>query len=322
MSRILITGGAGFIGTNLCKRLLNLGNEVAIIDNLITSDGKNLKQFKKNPKFKFIKHDIIKPWPKTLNSQLSTLNSIYHLACPTGIPNLTKLAEEMLLTCSIGTRNVLELAKKTRAKVLFTSSSEVYGDPKVFPQTEDYTGNVDPTGVRSPYEEGKRFSESLITMFVRKYNVDAKIVRVFNTYGPGMADDDSRVIPRFLDQILKNKPLTVEGRGLQTRTFCYVDDLVDGLLLIMEKGKKGEVYNLGSDKEVKIIDLAKLIIDIVGSRPKDDRPLAEKSKITFVIRPAHDHKSRLPSLKKVKSLGWKPKVSLEEGLKKTLALPY
>lgn len=307
MSRILVTGGAGLIGINLCKKLLSQGHRVIAVDNLVTSSGENLKPLLRNPKFKFIKHDIVK---KISNFQFSISNFqyIYHLACPTGIPNLTKLAEEMLLVCSVGTRNVLEIAKKTKAKLLFTSSSEVYGDPKVFPQTEDYTGNVDPVGIRSPYEEGKRFSESLVQMYVRKYNVDAKIVRVFNTYGPYMASDDSRVIPRFLRQAMSNSPLTVEGKGLQTRTFCYVDDLIDGLLLVMKKGKKGEVYNLGSDKEVRIIDLAKLIIKVTGS----------KSKIAFVERPTHDHKRRLPSLKKVEKLGWKKKTGLEEGLKKIL----
>lgn len=311
MSRILITGGTGFIGSNLSKRLLEQGHRVIAIDNLITSNGDNLKQLLRNPKFKFIKHDIVKPFPKRKfdPDQIGTkFEIIYHLACPTGIPNLVGLAEEMLLACSVGTRNILELAKKSRAKLLFTSSSEVYGDPQVFPQKESYTGNVDPVAIRSPYEEGKRFSESLVTMYVRKYNIDARIVRVFNTYGRSMALDDSRVIPRFLQQALHNKPLTVEGKGIQTRTFCYVDDLVDGLIMVMKKGKKGEVYNLGSNKEVRIIDLAKLIIEITSS----------KSKVTYVERPTHDPKRRLPSLKKVKRLGWRSKVSLEKGLIKTL----
>jgi len=307
MSLILITGGAGFIGINLCKKLLSHGHSVIAIDNLIISTKDNIKPLLSNPKFKFIKQDITKPI-LNIKYQISNIKYIYHLACPTGVPNLTKLAEEMLLTCSLGTRNVLELARKTRAKVLFTSSSEVYGNPKVFPQTEDYTGNVDPIGIRSPYEEGKRFAESLLQMYVRKYNIDAKIVRVFNTYGHYMSLNDSRVIPRFLLQALKNKPVTVKGKGLQTRTFCYVDDLVEGLITVMKKGKKGEVYNLGSDKEVRIIDLAKLVIKETGS----------KSKIVFVERPTHDHNRRHPSLNKVKKLGWKPKVNLKEGLRKTL----
>lgn len=310
MSHILVTGGAGFIGINLCKKLLSQGHHVIAVDNFITSTDDNIKRLLPNPKFRFIKHDITQP---ILNIKYhpsadgSNTKYIYHLACPTGVPNLTKLAEEMLLACCVGTRNVLEIAKKTKAKVLFTSSSEVYGDPKVFPQEENYTGNVDPIGIRSPYEEGKRFSESLIQMYVRKYNVDVRIVRVFNTYGPYMAPNDTRVVPRFLAQGLQNKSLTVEGKGVQTRTFCYVDDLVDGLLTVMKKGEKGEVYNLGSDKEIKIIDLANLIIKATNSQ----------SKIAFVERPTHDHKHRLPSLEKVRQLGWKQKVSLEEGLTKT-----
>ncbi len=309
MSRILITGGAGFIGVNLCKKLLRQGHEVIAVDNFITSTDNNIKLLLSNSKFRFIKQDITKPISNFIRRiGGSNFKYIYHLACPTGVPNLIKLAKEMLLTCSLGTRNVLELARIHSAKVLFTSSSEVYGDPQASPQTEDYTGNVDPVGIRSPYEEGKRFSESLIQVYVRKYNLKAKIVRVFNTYGSYVALNDSRVVPRFLRQALGNKPLTVEGKGLQTRTFCYVDDLVDGLLLVMKKGKKGEVYNLGSDKEIRIIDLAKLIIKVTRS----------KSGIVFVERPAHDHKRRFPSLEKVEKLGWRQKTALEKGLQKTL----
>jgi len=308
MSRILVTGGAGFIGTNLCIKLLKQVHHVIAIDNLITSTDSNLKPLRTYSKFRFIKHDITVPlrnWKLEIRNW--KFDFIYHLACPTGVPNLTRLAEEMLLACSLGTRNVLELAKITKAKLLFTSSSEVYGDPQVFPQTENYTGNVDPTGIRSPYEEGKRFSESLIQMYVRKYNVDAKIVRVFNTYGPSMSSSETRVVAKFLSQAKHGKPLTVEGKGLQTRTFCYVDDLVDGLLNVMKKGKKGEVYNLGSHKEVRIIDLARLIIKTTGS----------KRKIKFVERPSHDHKRRHPSLKKAEKLGWKQKTTLKNGLQKT-----
>jgi nucleoside-diphosphate-sugar epimerase len=304
--RILVTGGAGFIGSNLCRRLLEEGHTVIAVDNLITGAEKNILPLTSHPKFTFIKHDIVKPLA-TGHTPLA-ISQIYHLACPTGVPNLGPLAQEMLLTCSLGTRNVLELAKKNGAKVLFTSSSEVYGDPQVFPQSEGYTGNVDPTGPRSPYEEGKRFAESLITMYVKKYKIDAKIVRIFNTYGPGMLLEESRVIPRFLKQALADKPLTVQGKGLQKRTFCYIDDLFDGLTLIMEKGKIGEVYNLGSDTQTTIRDLAKIIIRVTDS----------KSKIKFVKRPTHDHQSRLPTLEKVEKLGWWPKISLEVGLKKTL----
>ena len=306
--RILVTGGAGFIGANLCKKLLDAGYKVAAIDNLITSSGQNLTELSKNPNFKFIKHDITKPFPKTFNFSLSAFNFIYHLACPTGVENLTRLAREMLITCSVGTQNVMEFALKHKAKVVFTSSSEVYGDPKVFPQKEDYAGNVNPVGIRSPYEEGKRFAESLVTAYVRKYNLNAVIARVFNTYGPKMSENDTRVIPKFLRQAARNQPLTVQGDGTQTRTFCYVDDLIDALIRVMEKGRKGEVYNLGSDKEMTIKDLAKLIIKISKS----------KNRIKFIKRPVHDHNRRLPDLSKIKKLGWKQKVNLKEGLLKTI----
>ncbi len=315
MKTILVTGGAGFIGSNLCSRLLQQGDAVIAVDNFITSTGENLKPLLKNPNFTFIKHDITKPFPKILNTKYlpagrhgKILDTIYHLACPTGVPNVTKLAEEMLLTCSEGTRNVLELALRNNANLLLTSSSEVYGDPEVFPQSEDYTGNVDPTGIRSPYEEGKRFSESLVAAYVRKHGLDAKIVRIFNTYGPGMTLGDTRVIPHFLSQIKKNEPLTVQGDGLQKRTFCYVGDLIDGFLKVLELGNPGEVYNLGSDEEITIADLAKLMLQLSGS----------KNKIVSVDRPSHDHQARLPSLEKVKKLGWEQKITLIDGLKKIL----
>lgn len=311
MKTVLVTGGAGFVGTNLCKKLLEQGNKVVAVDNLITSSGDNLKELKKNPHFTFIKHDITKPFSsKNLTSSILNLKSIYHLACPTGVPNVIKLGEEMLLTCSVGTRNVLEIARVHKAKLLFTSSSEVYGDPEVFPQTESYTGNVDQIGIRSTYEEGKRFSESLVAMYVRKYKLDAKIVRIFNTYGPHMTLTDTRVIPNFIQQIKNNKPLTVQGKGTQRRTFCYVDDLVDGFLTVMEKGIAGEAYNLGGDQEYTIKELAEQIMKQSGN---------PKLKITYIPRPGHDHQARRPDLKKIKKLGWKQKIKLEEGLKKTLS---
>jgi len=208
----------------------------------------------------------------------------------------------------MGTKNVLEQVRKTKAKFLFTSSSEAYGDPQIFPQKEGYTGNVDPTGFRSPYEEGKRFSESLTLMYARKYNIDAKIVRVFNTYGPEMSNGDNRAIPIFLRQALKGEPITVHGKGLQTRTFCFVDDLVEGLITVMEKGTGGHVYNLGSNKEITITKLAELILRLSNS----------KSGLKFVKRPSHDHQSRLPNLEKIRKLGWSPKTDLKEGLVKTI----
>lgn len=307
MKAALVTGCAGLIGTALTRRLLEDLYHVFGVDNFITSHKDNLKPLLNNPSFTFIEHDITKPFDSKFPLPNSKFETIYHLACPTGVPNLIPLAQEMLLTSSIGTQNVLELARKTGASVVFTSSSEVYGNPLKFPQRENYSGNVDPRGLRSPYEEGKRFSEALIMMYVRKYKVDAKIVRVFNTYGPQVNSRDSRVVCKFIKLAQQNKSLTVEGKGTQTRTFCYVDDLVDGLLLINTSGKKGEVYNLGSDKEIQINDLAKQVITITNS----------KSSIKFIKRPDHDHDRRKPDLAKVKKLGWHQKISLKDGIRKT-----
>lgn len=305
MKQVLVTGGAGFIGQNLCRTLLSQNIKVISIDNFVTSNNLGVSSLKKNKNFKFIKHDITKNLPKSVKSE--KIEVIYHLACPTGVDNLERLGEEMLLTCSVGTRNVLELAREKRAKVVFTSSSEIYGNPQIFPQKETYEGRVSPTGYRSTYEEGKRFSESLVAFYVRRHNLDARIARIFNTYGPGMSKNDSRVIPRFMNQSLKNESLTVKGKGTQTRTFCYVDDLVSGLILIAKKGRTGQVYNLGSNKEVKIIDLAKKIRLATGG----------KKKIKFIKRPTHDHDRRLPDLTKIKRLGWAPLVDLAEGLRRT-----
>ncbi len=308
MRNALVTGGAGFIGSNLCQKLLDSSYSVIAVDNLITTSGKNSIPLIKHPHFRFIKQDITKPFSQKLIPSTYKLSTIYHLACPTGVPNIKKLGLAMLFASSVGTRNILEIARKHKARVLFTSSSEVYGDPQVFPQKETYTGNVDSVGYRSPYEEGKRFAESMIITYVRKYKLNARIVRVFNTYGANMSESDTRVIPKFLRLIRAKKSLPVEGDGLQTRTFCYIDDLVSGLIMVLETGKSGEIYNLGSKSEISIIDLAKLIIKITKS----------KNKIKFIKRPAHDHKRRLPSLAKIEKLGWKPKAGLNEGLKRTL----
>lgn len=305
MKQALVTGGAGFIGQNLCRVLLTQNIKVIAIDNFITSEKLGVKELKKHKNFKFIQRDITKNLPKSLFKE--KIDVIFHLACPTGVDNLEKLGKEMLLTCSEGTMNVLELARTKGTRIVFTSSSEIYGNPQVFPQKETYEGRVSPTGYRSTYEEGKRFSESLIAFYVRRYKVDASIARVFNTYGPGMSRSDSRVIPRFMNQSLKNENLTVEGKGTQTRTFCYVDDLVSGLILIAKKGETGEVYNLGNNKEIKIIDLAKKILIATGG----------KKKLKFIKRPEHDHDRRLPDLIKIKRLGWTPEVDFSEGLRRT-----
>ncbi len=309
MKTIVITGGAGFIGTNLCQTILAQKNQVICIDNFITSSEENIKEFKNNPLFTFINHDITNPLPKQLFDKKNlTIDTIFDLACPTGVSNLITLAEEMLMTCSIGTKNLLDLAVHHGASFLLTSSSEVYGDPEIFPQTETYTGNTMTIGTRSAYEEGKRFAESLVYLYVHKYHLDGRIVRIFNTYGTHMQLTDSRVIPRFIKQLKNNEPLSVQGDGSQRRTFCYVDDLIEGLLTVMEKGESGEIYNLGSEEEISIKELAQKI-----------QSLSHKNiSLTYIDRPKHDHQGRRPSLDKINKLGWQPKISLRSGLEKTL----
>src|SRR4030043_912832 len=310
MKKILITGVAGFIGSNLAQRLLEEGHQVFGVDNFITGSHGNISDLTKQPNFCFEEADTT----SLTRNQIRKLSKkgfdeIYYLACPTGVPNLTRLAEEMLLTCSVGTKNILDVALKSKARFLFTSSSEVYGDPQEFPQNEDYTGNVDPTGLRSPYEEGKRYAESLIMTYVRKYGFEGKIVRVFNTYGPNMNKSDERIIPKFIGQIKNGQPLTVHGDGTQKRTYCHVYDLIDGLTLVMNEGETGEVYNLGSREEISVMDLAKLMIDLSNTNVG----------ISTAQRPPHDHQARMPDTSKVSRLGWSPKTSLEEGLRKTFA---
>ncbi len=306
--RILVTGGAGFLGMNLCKRLLDAGHTVIAVDNFITSTGENLTHLSVYPRFSFFKWDITNPFSPEMEKKIGQIDFIFHLACPTGVSNLIPLAEEMILTSSIGTRNILQLAQKTKAVVVYASSSEVYGQPEQFPQREEYTGNVSPLGERSPYEEGKRIGESLCFVYSYKFGVDVKIVRIFNTFGPGMNLLDTRIMSSFLKNIKEGKPLPVQGDGSQTRTFCFVDDLVEGLLVVSEKGEKGEVYNLGSDREMTILALAESFLHFTNM----------KNGISFVGRPAHDHNRRVPDLSKIRSLGWDMQYDLEDGIKKTM----
>ena len=309
MASILVTGGSGFIGSNLCRTLLEQGHTVHAVDNLITGKRENVAPLLSQRQFSFYELDIVDV------SILDTfkkkhLDYIYHLACPTGVPNLTILAEEMLRTCSIGTFHVLELARQHHARVLYASSAEVYGDPEVFPQHEEYTGNVHPLGPRSAYEEGKRFSEACISMYASRYAVDARVVRIFNTYGPGMSLDDTRVIPQFVRSVRDNKPLRIYGDGGQTRAHMYVDDLVRGFLVVMEKGNVGEAYNLGNDIPMTIRALADLVIELTG----------HKAGIDFRPHFISDHGKRCPTVEKVKKLGWQPSIAIEEGLNQMFAL--
>ena len=302
---ILIAGAAGFIGSNLSDKLLKDGHKVWAVDNFTTGKSENLESFKDNKNFIFAECGVeTEDFLKFCSDQRVKFDQIFDLACPTGVPNIEILGDEMLEACSNGTKNILRVAHEPNARFLFTSSSEIYGEPEVPVQSENYTGNVDPIGWRANYEEGKRFSETLIMHAVRKHKLNARIVRLFNVYGPNMALGDFRVIPTFITQALVNKPLTVHGAGTQIRTMCFVDDLINGLILVMEKGIAGEAYNLGSDKAISMLDLAKEIILATES----------ESDITFIPRAEHDHNSRMPVLDKVRALGWDYKVDLRTGL--------
>jgi nucleoside-diphosphate-sugar epimerase len=301
----VVTGGAGFIGSNLCASLLDKGYIVYAVDNLLTGSEKNIEPLKSNKRFTFIRWDVVKEMPV-----LSAVDYVFHLASPASVPDYQKFAEETALVNSVGTRNLLIFAKAYRAKFLFTSTSEVYGNPKVHPQAETYWGNVNPNGVRSCYDESKRYGEMMTMLYVRNKSVDGRIVRIFNTYGPNMRPDDGRVVSNLINQALKGNPLTVYGDGKQTRSFCYVSDMVAGLESVMfSESTKGEVINLGNPEEYTMIDLAHKIQKMTGT----------SSKIVFKELPVDDPSKRKPDISKVKKLvGWQPVVSVDEGLAKTI----
>jgi nucleoside-diphosphate-sugar epimerase len=314
MSTVLLTGGAGFIGSHLAKRLIRDGYSVVCIDNLLTGSIDNIKDLLGKGQFHFIQADVTTFTAKQL-VDVQKIDFVFHLASPAS-PNAhsprSYLAYPMetLLVNSQGTKNMLDLAQSFSAKFLFTSSSEIYGDPLVSPQKESYFGNVNPNGVRSVYDEGKRFGEAITMAYVRKYNLDARVVRIFNTYGPFMQPDDGRVVSNFITQALEKKPLTVFGDGSQTRSFCFVDDMVEGIIRAMfTKGTKGEVFNLGNPDERTISELAKLILKLTNS----------SSQIVYEKLPVDDPRRRNPDITKARNyLHWSPKVSLEEGLQKTI----
>lgn len=310
MQTVLVAGGAGFIGSHLCKRLLSENYKVICVDNLVTGDKNNLSSLAGNKNFVFLEKDVTGELDEDLKADY-----IFHLASPAS-PNKKSPRSyinhplETLLANSLGTYNLLELAKKTSAKFLYASSSEVYGNPAVSPQNEQYFGNVNPNGVRSVYDEGKRFGEAITMSYVRESGLDARIIRIFNTYGPFMQVDDGRVVSNFINQAISNKPITIYGDGSQTRSFCYVDDLVEGLMLAMFSGKtKGEVINLGNPNERKVSELATMIKEITSSQ----------SEIVFEDLPEDDPKIRKPDISKAEKLiGWSPKVSIEQGIEKTV----
>lgn len=301
----VVTGGAGFIGSHLVDALLARGYTVFAVDNLITGNEKNLTEAKKNTAFTFIRHDVSEGLPMVGN-----IDYLYHLASPASVPDYQKYPEETALVNSVGTREVLKAARAHHARFLFTSTSEVYGDPLEHPQKETYWGNVNPNGVRACYDESKRYGEMMVMLYVREHGVDGRIARIFNTYGPRMRPNDGRVVSNFVTQALAGKPLTVYGDGSQTRSFCYVSDMVDGLVLLMETdAAKGEVVNLGNPQEYTMQGLAEKIRVMTGS----------ESEIIRTDLPQDDPSRRKPFIEKAQTLlGWKSSVPFDDGLAKTI----
>ncbi len=303
--KILISGGAGFIGSHLCDYYIQREYEVWCIDNLCTGSPDNVKHLFKLPEFKFIQEDVITIEASSINQKF---DMVFHLASPASPPDYFRLPIETLKVNSIGTEKMLEIAKNSNAKFLFSSTSEVYGDPTISPQPETYWGNVNSVGPRSVYDEGKRYGEALVMAYHRKYKIDTRIVRIFNTYGERMRLDDGRVIPNFIGQILQGKPLTIYGDGKQTRSFCYISDLIKGITGIMEVDYHLPV-NLGNPVEFTILQLAEIVQKIAGVN----------TRIEFLPPLEDDPKQRKPDISKAKELlHWEPVVSLEEGIKKTI----
>ena len=299
---ILVTGGAGFIGSHLCKRLLNENHKVICLDNLFTGTLKNIEEFENNNNFEFVNHDITKPYYR------DNIDEIYNLACPASPIHYQSNPIKTVKTCTIGVINMLGLAKKNKAKILQASTSEVYGDPEIHPQTEDYNGNVNTLGFRSCYDEGKRCAETLFMDYKREHNLNIRIVRIFNTYGPNMTKNDGRVVSNFITQALDGKDITVYGDGSQTRSFLFINDLINGMIKMMNSDFVGPV-NLGNPIELSMKDLATKVINLTNS----------SSNIVYKDLPEDDPKRRRPDISLSNSkLGWKPVISLETGLQKTI----
>ena len=304
MKRILVTGGAGFIGSHLCERLVKEGHDVLAIDNYYTGSKENVWSLLKEPNFELVRHDVINPY-------WCEVDEIYNLACPASPIHYQNDPIQTTKTAIFGVYNLCGLARRTGAKILTASTSEVYGDPMVHPQPESYWGNVNPIGIRSCYDEGKRCAETLAMDYYRRHGVRTKIIRIFNTYGPKMQAYDGRVITNFVVSALKEEPITIYGDGLQTRSFQYVDDLIEGMIRVMdtEDNFTGPI-NLGNPGEFTMLELAELVLKLTGS----------KSEIIHMPLPSDDPKQRKPDITLAKSkLGWEPKVPLEDGLKKVIA---
>jgi len=301
--RILVTGGAGFIGSHLCERLISEGHEVLCLDNFFTGRRENIFPLLENPRFELIRHDVIEPI-------LLEVDQIYNLACPASPIHYQYNPVKTVKTSVMGTINMLGLAKRVRARILQASTSEVYGDPLVHPQPEEYWGNVNPIGLRSCYDEGKRLAETLMMDYHRQNKVDIRIARIFNTYGPRMLEDDGRVVSNFVVQALRGKPLTLYGEGQQTRSFCYVQDLLEGLIRLMNTEGIHEPVNLGNPGEFTIKQLAEEVRRICQSN----------SSLTYLPLPQDDPKQRKPDISRAqKLLSWNPTIPLAEGLEKTIA---
>jgi nucleoside-diphosphate-sugar epimerase len=303
--KILVTGGAGFIGSHLCARLLEENHTLLCVDNLITGSVDNIQSLLDNPRFTFLQHDITQPFDTDID-----VEAIFHLASPASPVGYMEHPIETILVNSQGTYQMLELARKNHTRFLVSSTSEIYGDPLVHPQSEDYWGNVNPIGPRACYDESKRLSETLTMEFYRQYHLDARIVRIFNTYGPNSQINDGRMIPNFITQALKNEPLTIYGDGNKTRSITYVSDLVDGLLRAMfTPDTAGEVFNLGSTEEHTVLEYAQMIIQLCCS----------SSEIRFETSRVDDPERRRPNPNKAQQiLGWQRKVSMEDGLRTTI----
>jgi UDP-glucuronate decarboxylase len=302
-NRALVSGGSGFLGSHLCDRLIERGHDVLCVDNLFTGQKRNIAHLHGNPKFEFLRHDVTFPL-------FVEVDQIWNLACPASPIHYQHDPVQTTKTSVHGAINMLGLAKRLGAKILQASTSEVYGDPSVHPQTEDYWGNVNPIGPRSCYDEGKRCAETLFFDYYRQHALRIKVIRIFNTYGPRMHPNDGRVVSNFIMQALKGEDITIYGDGLQTRSFCYVDDLIDGMIRLMDSPDDvtGPI-NVGNPDEFTMIELAESVLKLTGS----------KSKLTRLPLPADDPKQRQPDITRARNtLGWQPKVKLEDGLKETI----
>jgi dTDP-glucose 4,6-dehydratase len=301
--RTLITGGAGFIGSHLCERFLAEGHEVVCVDNLITGSLANIEHLRSHPRFTFVRHDISQPL-----ALAGPLDNILHFASPASPADYLRHPIQTLKAGALGTHHTLGMAKRSGARFLLASTSEVYGDPEVHPQREDYWGHVNPVGVRGCYDEAKRFAEALTMAYHRVHGVNTRIARIFNTYGPRMRLDDGRVVPNFIGQALRGEELTVYGDGQQTRSFCYIDDLVEGIVRLLACDCH-EPVNLGNPHEVTILDFAREILELSGS----------SSRIVFRPLPQDDPRQRRPDITRARTLlGWEPRIGRREGLRRTL----